>query len=120
MSSNEISVEKPSKPQRLGTISLILGIVTGLGNCLLLVLTAVLFVGAGEFGFLLLLAFVIGIQSILGLLCLSGFILGIMALVRRESGKGKAITGMILNTIFICLTTSILWFSVPLLSSLAK
>jgi hypothetical protein len=118
LSNNEIPVEKPARPPRLGIISLILGLVAGLGTCLALAFAAMSFTGAGESFFILLVGFVTCAQSIIGLLVITGIVLGILALVRRESKKGMAIAGLAINIISLCLTIAVLSFSIPLFSSI--
>jgi len=109
------SLSKPLMSQRLGMASLILGIVVGLGSCVLTPLSASIALGGGDFGFTVALATICGLQSIVGLLNIIGVVLGIFALVKKTPGKGKAIIGVALNVIFICISTAILWNSIPLL-----
>lgn len=108
------------KPQRLGTISVIIGIITGLGTCLYLIVVGIMVIGTGDFGVTVSLLCINGVQSIIGLLNLSGLILGILALVRREAKKGIAIVGLLLNIIAIFLSIFILWNSIPFYLSMIK
>lgn len=111
-------IHKKTTRSTLGTLSLILGFVTGLGTCLYLLLVPFMLIGGGEFGVTLALMGVTCVQSIIALLNLLGLLLGILALVKKEARKGLPIAGLVLNIISIALSILILWFSISSISAL--
>ena len=121
MQTVENTSQERTRPRRLGITSIIIGIVTGLGTCLYLVVAGIMvFSGGGEFGVTLALFCITGIQSIIGLINLTGLILAILALVRREPKKGLAIAGLLINLVALSISIVILWLSIPSLVTLTK
>ena len=118
MTVDNIPPNKQPISQKLGSASLILGIVTGMGSCLLTPFSATIALGGGDIGVTFMLITIICIQSIVGLLNIGGVILGILALAKKDAGKGKAIAGVILNGFFVCISITILWNAIPFLAKL--
>lgn len=100
-------MQSPEKPSRLGTISFILAILVVVAWCIYLILFTATTEGGLNFGtdsetagYAVVLGGSVVMMVLTVLLTLSGIITGALALRNKDSKRGLAIAGLVLN--FLC------------------